>query len=53
MHMMFLERLIDEVEKMKERSASKYFKRAAKPLKGEKEANLERHREHGAPKDKK
>ena len=52
-HIMFSERLIDEVEKLKERPASKYFKRAAKPLKGEKEASLERRREHGAPKDKK
>ena len=38
---------------MKERPAYKYFKRAAKPLKGEKEASLERRREHGAPKNKK
>ena len=52
-HIMFSERLIDDVEKIKERPASKYFKRAAKPLKGEKVASLERMREHGAPKDKK
>ena len=52
-HIMFSERLIDEVEREKERPAYKYFKRAAKPLKGEKEASLERRREHGAPKDKK
>ena len=52
-HIMFSERLIDEVERQEERPAYKYFKRAAKPLKGEKEANLERRREHGAPKDKK
>lgn len=52
-HIMFSERLIDEVEREKERPAYKYFKRAAKPLKGEKEPSLERRREHGAPKDKK
>ena len=52
-HIMFSERLIDAVEKEKERPAYKYFKRAAKPLKGEKEASFERRREHGAPKDKK
>ena len=51
-HIMFSERLIDDVEKMKERPAYKYFSRAAKPLKGEKEASFERRREHGAPKDK-
>ena len=52
-HIMFSERLIDEVEKIKERPAYKYFKRAAKPLKGENVASFERRREHGAPKDKK
>ena len=52
-HIMFSERLIDDVEKIKERPAYKYFTRAAKPLKGEKEASFERRREHGAPKDKK
>jgi hypothetical protein len=51
-HIMFSKRLIDEVEKIKERPAYKYFTRAAKPLKGEKVANFERRREHGAPKDK-
>ena len=51
-HIMFSERLIDDVEKVKERLAYKYFSRAAKPLKGEKEASFERRREHGAPKDK-
>jgi hypothetical protein len=52
-HIMFSERLIDEVERRKERPAYKYFKRAAKPLKGEDVASFERRREHGAPKDKK
>ena len=52
-HIMFSERLIDDVEKMGERPACKYFRRAAKPLKGEKVASFERRREHGAPKDKK
>ena len=50
---MFSERLIDDVEKMSERPAYKYFRRAAKPLKGEQVASFERRREHGAPKDKK
>ena len=52
-HIMFSERLIDDVEKVKERPACKYFRRAAKPLKGEQVASFERRREHGAPKDKK
>lgn len=52
-HIMFSERLIDDVEKVSERPAYKYFRRAAKPLKGEKIASFERRREHGAPKDKK
>ncbi len=52
-HIMFSERLIDDVEKMGERPACKYFRRAAKPLKGEKVASFERRRQHGAPKDKK
>ena len=52
-HIMFSERLIDDVEKIKERPAYKYFRRAAKPLKGEQIASFERRREHGAPKDKK
>ena len=52
-HIMFSERLIDDVEKVSERPAYKYFRRAAKPLKDEKVASFERRREHGAPKDKK
>ena len=52
-HIMFSERLIDDVEKMGERPAYKYFRRAAKPLKGERVASFERRRQHGAPKDKK
>ena len=52
-HIMFSERLIDDVEKVQERPASRYFKRAAKALKGEEVASFERRREHGAPKDKK
>lgn len=51
-HIMFSERMVDDVEKIKERPAYKYFSRAAKPLKGEKEASFERRWEHGAPKDK-
>ena len=49
-HIMFSERLIDDVEKMSERPAYKYFRRAARPLKGEQIASFERRREHGAPK---
>ena len=49
-HIMFSERLIDDVEKMSERPAYKYFRRAARPLKGEQVASFERRREHGAPK---
>ena len=52
-HIMFSERLIDDVERISERPACKYFRRAAKPLKGEQVASFERRREHGAPKDKK
>ena len=52
-HIMFSERLIDDVERINERPAYKYFRRAAKPLRGEQIASFERRREHGAPKDKK
>ena len=52
-HIMFSERLIDDVEKISERPACKYFRRAARPLKGERVASFERRRQHGAPKDKK
>ena len=41
------------VEKIRERPAYKYFRRAARPLKGEQVASFERRRQHGAPKDKK
>ena len=50
---MFSERLIDDVEKIQERPACKYFRRAAKPLRGEQVASFERRSQHGAPKDKK
>ena len=49
-HIMFSERLIDDVEKKGERPACKYFRRAARPLKGERIASFERRKEHGAPK---
>ena len=52
-HIMFSERLIDDVERISERPAYKYFRRAAKPLIGEQVASFERRRQHGAPKDKK
>ena len=44
-HIMFSERLVDGVEKVKERPAYKYFRRAARPLKGEQVASFERRRE--------
>ena len=49
-HIMFSERLIDDVERISERPAYKYFRRAAKPLRCEQVASFERRREHGAPK---
>ena len=52
-HIMFSERLIDDVEKIKERPACKYFRRAARPIKDEQISSFERRREHGAPKDPK
>ena len=52
-HIMFSERLIDDVERISERPACKYFRKAAKPLKGEQIASFERRRQHGAPKEKK
>ncbi|MBQ3442350.1 MAG: MobA/MobL family protein [Selenomonadaceae bacterium] len=52
-HIMFSERLIDDVDKVKERPAYKYFRRAACSLKGEQIASFERRCQHGAPKDKK
>ena len=52
-HIMFSERIIDDIEITSERPACKYFRRAAKSLKGEQVASFERRREHGAPKDKK
>ena len=52
-HIMFSERIIDDVERTSERPACKYFRRAAKPLRGEQIASFERRCQHGAPKDKK
>ena len=52
-HIMFSERLIDDVERISERPAYKYFRRAAKSLRGEQVASFERRCQHGAPKDKK
>lgn len=52
-HIMFSERLIDDVEQINERPAYKYFRRAARPLKGEQVASFERRRQHSAPKSKK
>lgn len=52
-HIMFSERLIDDVERISERPACRYFRKAAKPLKDEQVASFERRRQHGAPKDPK
>ena len=52
-HIMFSERIIDDVERTSERPACKYFRRVAKPLRGEQVASFERRCQHGAPKDKK
>lgn len=52
-HIMFSERLIDDVEKKCERPAYRYFRRAARPLKGEQVASFERRRQHDATKSKK
>ena len=49
-HIMFSERLIDEVEREKERAACNFFKY---PLRRNVEASLEERRRHGAPKARK
>ena len=52
-HIMFSERLIDEVEKKKERAACNFFKYPARKKKDGTEPSLEERRKHGAPKNRK
>ena len=49
-HIMFSERLIDDVEKKKERAACNFFKY---PIRKNVEATFEERRKHGAPKNRK
>ena len=49
-HIMFSERLIDDVEKIKERAACNFFKY---PIRKNVEATFEERRKHGAPKNRK
>ena len=51
-HIMFSERLIDDVEKTAERPAKLFFKYPARKKNGQ-EASFEECRKHGAPKDRK
>lgn len=48
-HIMFSERLIDDVEKIKERAACNFFKY---PIRKNVEATFEERRKHGAPKNR-
>ena len=52
-HIMFSERLIDEVEQKKERAACNFFKYPARKKKDGTEPSLEERRKHGAPKNRK
>ena len=52
-HIMFSERLIDEVEKNKERAACNFFKYPARKKKDGSELSFEERRKHGAPKNRK
>lgn len=51
-HIMFSERLIDDVEKQKERPAKLFFKYPARKKNGQ-EPSFEERKKHGAPKDRK
>ena len=51
-HIMFSERLIDDVEKEKERPAKLFFKYPARKKNGQ-EPSFEERKKHGAPKDRK
>ena len=52
-HIMFSERLIDDVEKKKERAACNFFKYPARKRKDGSEPSFEEWRKHGAPKNRK
>ena len=51
-HIMFSERMIDEVEKKKERAACNFFKYPARRKKDGSEPSFEERRKHGAPKNR-
>ena len=51
-HIMFSERLIDDVEKIKERSAKAFFLYPARRKKDGSEPSFEERRKHGAPKNR-
>ena len=51
-HIMFSERLIDEVEKEKERAACNFFKYPARRKKDGSDPSFEERRKHGAPKNR-
>ena len=51
-HIMFSERLIDDVEKKKERAACNFFKYPARKRKDGSEPSFEERRKHGAPKNR-
>ena len=51
-HIMFSERLIDDVEKEKERAACNFFKYPARKKKDGSEPSFEERRKHGAPKNR-
>ena len=52
-HIMFSERLIDDVEQKKERAACNFFKYPARKRKDGSEPSFEERRKHGAPKNRK
>ena len=51
-HIMFSERLIDDVEKTQEREPQNFFKYPARKRNGEVSASFEERRNHGAPKNR-
>ena len=51
-HIMFSERLIDDVEKTQEREPQNFFKYPARKKNGEVSASFEERRNHGAPKNR-
>ena len=51
-HIMFSERIIDDVEKKKERAACNFFKYPARKRKDGSEPSFEERRKHGAPKNR-